>query len=150
MAKVYDVPADKFIEKLAGHLKNDKKIEPPTWSYFVKTGPHAEKIPQNKDWYYLRCASLIRKIYLHGPISVAELKSKYGGRKQRGYFLAHHVDASGAIIRTGLKQLENSGYLVKKPDGRIISDDGMKRADRLATEIHKELIKDVPELSRYS
>ncbi|HET9774624.1 MAG: 30S ribosomal protein S19e [Nitrososphaerales archaeon] len=150
MAKVYDVPADKFIEKLAGYLKNDKKIEPPSWSYFVKTGPHTEKIPQNKDWWYTRCASLLRKVYIHGPVSVADLKGVYGGKKQRGYNLAHHVDASGGIIRTGLKQLENSGYIVKKDKGRIISEDGMKRVDRLATELHKELQKDFPELGRYS
>ena len=123
MAKVYDVPSDRLIEKLATYLKNDKKIEPPSWSYFTKTGPHKEKIPQNKDWWYIRCASLLRKVYIHGPISVKDLRSKYGGNKQRGYFLAHHIDASGGIIRTGLKQLESSGYLVKKPHGRIISDD---------------------------
>ncbi|MDQ4017466.1 MAG: 40S ribosomal protein S19, partial [Thermoproteota archaeon] len=32
MAKVYDVPADKLIAKLADQLKKDKKIDPPTWS----------------------------------------------------------------------------------------------------------------------
>ena len=150
MAKVYDGPADGFIEKLATYLKNDKKIEPPSWSYFTKTGSHSEKIPQNKDWWYIRCASLLRKVYIYGPISVDDLKSKYGGNKQRGYSLAHHVDASGGIIRTGLKQLENSGYVVKKNAGRIISDDGMKRIDRIATELHKELQKIKPELGRYS
>jgi small subunit ribosomal protein S19e len=46
--------------------------------------------------------------------------------------------------------LESSGYVIKKNKGRIISDDGMKRADRIATEIHKELQKTNPELSRYS
>jgi small subunit ribosomal protein S19e len=46
--------------------------------------------------------------------------------------------------------LESSGYVVKKKHGRIVSDDGMKRVDRIATEIHKELQKTNPELSRYS
>ncbi|MEO9362920.1 MAG: 40S ribosomal protein S19, partial [Nitrososphaera sp.] len=40
MAKVYDVPADELIAKLAEQLKKDKKIEPPAWSAFVKTGSH--------------------------------------------------------------------------------------------------------------
>ena len=40
MAKVFDVPAEDLISKLSDHLKKDKKINPPEWSYFVKTGTH--------------------------------------------------------------------------------------------------------------
>ena len=151
MAKVYDVPADELIAKLAEQLKNDKKIVAPAWSPFVKTGSHAQRIPQNKDWWYVRCASLLRKVYLHGPLGVAELAVAYGGRKKVGYNLAHHRDAGGAIIRKALQQLEASGYVVKvNAKGRIISSEGMKKMDRLATEIHKELIKTMPQLQRYT
>ena len=151
MAKVYDVPADKLIARLADQLKRDKKIDPPAWSQFVKTGPHVQRIPQNRDWWYVRCASLLRKIYLHGPLGVADLKVAYGGRKKSGYNLAHHRDSSGAIIRNALHQLEASGYIVKvQSKGRIISSEGMKKMDRLATEIHKELVKTMPQLQRYA
>jgi small subunit ribosomal protein S19e len=151
MAKVYDVPADELIAKLAEQLKNDKKIVAPAWSPFVKTGSHAQRIPQNKDWWYVRCASLLRKIYLHGPLGVADLAVAYGGRKKVGYNLAHHRDAGGAIIRKALQQLEASGYVVKvNGKGRIISSEGMKKLDRLATELHKELIKAAPQLQRYA
>jgi small subunit ribosomal protein S19e len=34
--------------------------------------------------------------------------------------------------------------------GRLISSEGMKKMDRLATEIHKELIKVTPQLQRYA
>ena len=151
MAKVYDVPADELIAKLAEQLKSDRKIEPPAWSAFVKTGPHAERMPQNKDWWYVRCASLLRKVYLHGPVGVADLKVAYGGRKQIGYNLSHHKDAGGAIIRKALQQLEAAGYIVKiQRKGRMVSSEGMKKMDRLATEIHKELVKAVPQLQRYA
>lgn len=151
MAKVYDVPADELIAKLAEQLKNDKKMEGPAWSPFVKTGSHAMRIPQNKDWWYTRCASLLRKVYLHGPLGVADLKVAYGGRKKVGYNLAHHRDAGGAIVRKALQQLEASGYIVKmQGKGRLISSEGMKKMDRLATEIHKELIKVEPQLQRYA
>jgi small subunit ribosomal protein S19e len=151
MAKVYDVPADKLIVKLADQLKKDKKIEPPAWSPFVKTGSHVQRIPQNKDWWYVRCASLLRKIYLHGPLGVTELQVAYGGRKQIGYNLAHHKNSGGAIIRKALHQLEASGYIVKlQGKGRVISSEGMKKMDRLATEIHRELVKTVPQLQRYA
>jgi small subunit ribosomal protein S19e len=150
MAKAYDIPADKLVTRLTEHLRKEKKIEPPNWVAFVKTGAHTEKIPQNRDWWYIRCASLLRKVYIHGPISVSDLKSEYGGKKQNGHILAHHKDSSGAIVRKALQQLETAGYLVKKSRGRLISDNGMKKIDRLATEIHKEIIKTMPELQRYA
>jgi small subunit ribosomal protein S19e len=79
------------------------------------------------------------------------LKVDYGGRKKIGYNLAHHKDAGGAIIRKALQQLEASGYIVKvQGKGRILSSEGMKRLDRLATEIHKELVKEIPQLQRYA
>jgi small subunit ribosomal protein S19e len=150
MAKAYDIPANNFIDRLSEQLKKEKKIEPPGWSAFVKTGAHTEKIPQNKDWWYARCASILRKVYIHGPIGVSDLRSEYGGNKQAGYNLAHHKDAGGAIIRKALQQLEVAGYVVKKGRGRLVSDEGMKKVDKLATEIYKEIIKTNPELQRYA
>ncbi len=150
MAKVFDVPADNLISRLSDQLKKDKKINPPEWAYFVKTGSHAEKIPQNKDWWYTRCASLVRKVYLHGPIGISDLKSYYGGRKRISYNLDHHRDAGGAIIRKALQQLEASGYIEKRTKGRIISNEGMKRVDRIATEIFKETSKGNKDLERYA
>src|ERR1051325_11278046 len=149
MAKAYDVPAEDLIEKLTEQIKKEKKIQPPDWAVFVKTGVHAEKIPQNKDWWYTRCASLIRKVYVHGPIGVSELRSEYGGRKQIGYNLDHHRDAGGAIIRKALQQLEAAGYISKKKEGRMMTDEGMKKLDRLSTDIHNEIVKIAPELQRY-
>jgi small subunit ribosomal protein S19e len=150
MAKAYDIPADDLIMKLAEQLKKDKKIESPSWAAFVKTGAHTEKTPQNKDWWYTRCASLLRKVYIHGPIGVSDLKSEYGGRKQVGYNLSHHKDAGGAIIRKALQQLEVAGYVVKKNKGRLVSEEGMKRIDRVATELYKEIIKTSQEMQRYA
>ena len=150
MAKIFDVPADDLISKLSEQLKKDKKINPPEWASYVKTGTHAEKIPQNRDWWYTRCASLVRKVYLHGPIGISDLKSYYGGRKRIGYNLDHHKDAGGAIIRNALQQLEASGYVEKKSKGRSISSEGMKRVDRLATEIFKEISKLNKDLERYA
>ena len=150
MAKAYDIPADDLIMKLAEQLKKDKKIESPSWTAFVKTGAHTEKIPQNKDWWYTRCASLLRKVYIHGPIGVSDLKIEYGGRKKIGYNLSHHKDAGGAIIRKALQQLEVAGYIVKKNKGRLVSEEGMKRIDRVATELYKEIIKTSQEMQRYA
>ena len=150
MAKAYDVSAHDLITRLAEQLKKEKKIETPEWGAFVKTGTHVEKIPENKDWWYTRCASILRKVYVHGPISISDLKSEYGGRKRIGYNLDHHKDAGGAIIRKALQQLEYAGYITKKKEGRLITEEGMKKVDRVATEIYKEIIKTVPGLERYA
>jgi small subunit ribosomal protein S19e len=151
MVKVYDIPADLFIKRLAEQLKNDSNIAPPSWAPFVKTGSHAIRTPQNKDWWHVRCASLLRKVYIHGPIGLSDLKSVYGGRKKTGYALAHHRDAGRAVIRKALQQLESAGYIAKiNGKGRTLTHEGMKRLDGLGKEIHKELIKVSPELKRYA
>lgn len=150
MAKVYDVPADVLISRLADILKNED-IPAPSWTPFVKTGVHADKPPQNRDWWYTRCASLLRKIYLHGPIGINELCKEYGGGKPHGYGAAHHRDAGGAIIRNAIHGLEKLGYLDKvEKKGRVASKQGMQKLDKLATEILKELVVENPQLKVYS
>ena len=150
MAKVYDVPADKLIERLSLTLKSED-IPAPSWIPFVKTGAHADKPPQDREWWYARCASIMRKIYLNGPIGINALRNDYGGGRPSGYGAAHHKDASGAIIRNAIQGLEKLGYLEKvEKKGRIISKQGMQKLDRLATEILKELIVQTPQLKIYS
>ena len=150
MAKVYDVPADVLITRLSEILKNED-IPAPEWSLFVKTGTHAEKPPQNSDWWHVRCASILRKIYLHGPISVNELRSMYGGGRPVGYGAAHHKDASGAIIRNAIHGLEKLGYVKNiERKGRILTKQGTQKLDKLATEILSELIAKEPGLKIYS
>ena len=103
MPTPYDVPASTLINKLAQHLKdNIDRLTPPKWATFVKTGAHAERPPENPDWWYTRCSSLLRKIYLKGPIGLAHLRSKYGGRVDRGVKPEHAGRGGGAILRTAL------------------------------------------------
>lgn len=150
MAKVYDVPADALISELTGILKGED-IAVPDWTFFVKTGVHADKPPHESDWWHTRCASLLRKIYLHGPIGVNELRKEYGGGKPRGYGAAKHRDASGAIIRTAVHELEKLGYVEKvEKKGRVLSKQGMQKLDRLATEILSRLSAENPALKVYS
>ena len=92
---------------------------------------------------------MLRKVYINGPIGISDLRSEYGGKKQAGYNIAHHKKAGGAIVRKALQQLEVAGYITKKSKGRTISDEGMKKVDRMATEIYKNLANSRPELQRY-
>jgi len=150
MAKVHDVPADVLISKLTDILKNED-IPAPIWTSFVKTGSQADRPPHEKDWWYTRCASILRKIYLHGPIGINDLRKEFGGGKPVGYGAAHHRDAGGAIIRNAIHGLEKLGYVEKvEKKGRVVTKQGMQKLDHLATEILKELIAENQQLKVYS
>jgi len=151
MPTPYDVPASMLIERLAQYLKNNvDSITPPDWAPFVKTGVHKERPPENPDWWYVRCASLLRKIYLKGPIGVERLRSEYGGRKDRGVRPEHTRKGSGAIIRNALKQLEEAELVeTLNGRGRVITSKGRRLLDLLSTEIKRELEKEIPELKIY-
>lgn len=143
MVTVKDVPADKLIARLKEELKQIKEIQPTTWSYFVKSGVHKERPPQQEEFWYIRSASVLRRIYLNGSVGTERLRSYFGGSKRRGHKPAHFRKASGAIIRKILQQLEIAGLIEKTQDnkGRIISNKGRKFLDRIAYEVSKEVSK---------
>lgn len=151
MITPHDVPAPKFIEKLAKYLKeNVDEVNPPAWASIVKTGSNVQKQPQNPDWWYIRCASLLRKIYVHGPIGIEKLRAEYGGRKDFGVKPEHTVKAGGAIIRKALQQLEAAGLIeTHKPRGRVMTRKGRKLLQEIAEDTKKELIKKLPALEKY-
>lgn len=151
MITPYDVPASKFIEKLATYLReNMDEITPPPWANYAKTGSQVQKQPQNPDWWYIRCASLLRKIYVHQPIGIEKLKADYGGRKDFGVTPEHTVKAGGAVIRKALQQLEAAGLVeTSKPLGRKVTREGRKLLQEIAEELQKEMVKQIPELQKY-
>jgi small subunit ribosomal protein S19e len=150
MTTAHEVPQDLLIARLTDHLRHVSQVSQPNWTAFAKTGSHAARQPNEKDWWYTRCASLLRKIYIHGPIGVSELESDYGGRKEIGYSVGHHRDAGGSAIRKAIQQLEAAGLVAKQGrKGRILTSKGVSLVDRNSTEILKELAKSKPELARY-
>ncbi|MCJ7430586.1 30S ribosomal protein S19e [Candidatus Bathyarchaeota archaeon] len=146
-----DVPAPKLIERLAKHMKqNIDQLTPPSWANIVKTGAHVEKQPQNPDWWYIRCASLLRKIYVHGPIGLEKLRADYGGGKGFTVTPNHVAKAGGAILRKALQQLEAAGLIqTSKPHGRRVTREGRRLLQEMAEEISRELVKQLPELEKY-
>ncbi|HID17902.1 TPA: 30S ribosomal protein S19e, partial [Candidatus Bathyarchaeota archaeon] len=141
MPTVYDVPADLLISRVAKYLKeNVDEVVAPAWAMFAKTGPHRERPPQNPDWWYVRCASLLRKLYIHGSLGVSRLRTEYGGRQRKGRSSEHSKKAGGSAIRKPLQQLERAG-LVEKVDkeGRRLSREGIKLLDKVAAEILREI-----------
>ena len=146
MTTVFDVPADLLIEKVAEEFKENDKINSPAWSNYVKTGVHKERKPENADWWYVRCASIIRRVYIDGPVGVMSLRTFYGGKKDRGVTPEVFRKGSGAIIRNALHQLEDAGFVEKVEGGRVVSPKGRSFLDKTSGEI----IRDIPELAKYN
>lgn len=105
------VNQQKLVYALANELKTVIKM--PEWAKYVKSGTHRETLPRHPDWWYIRAASILRITYKQGPVGVNKLRTRYGGRKNRGYKPDRFALAGGKIIRTVLQQLETA-ELVKQ------------------------------------
>ena len=64
MATIYDVDPGKLIKSLSEELKKVEQIKAPEWGKFVKTGCGKERPPRERDWWHIRTASVLRKIYI--------------------------------------------------------------------------------------
>lgn len=140
MTIVYDVDAQELILKTAEELKKIPEIKAPSWAAFVKTGMHKERPPVNNNWWYVRTASVLRIVYRLGPVGVSKLRTKYGGKKNRGHKKEHFYKGSGSILRKSLQQLEKAGFVkfaekgVHK--GRVITPKGKSFLDKIASQIY--------------
>ncbi|MBU1201723.1 MAG: 30S ribosomal protein S19e [Nanoarchaeota archaeon] len=123
---LFEVSQNELIEKTAQELK--KVIHMPSWSPFVKTGVHKQRPPIDNDWWYVRAAAVLRKIYVLGPIGVSKLRTLYGGRKNRGVKPERFYRGSGSVIRKILQQLEEAKLIKQdvkgKHKGRVITPKG--------------------------
>ncbi len=151
MVNALEVPADMLIKRVAEKLKQYEQIKPPAWAFFAKTGVHKEKPPEDPDWWYVRAASMLRKMYKSGePIGIETFRTIYGGRQNRGVAPEHFRKGSGSVVRKILQQLEAAGLVVKVPGkGRTLSPAGRSLLDKTAKEIMEELVKERPELEIY-
>ena len=141
MATIYDVDASELIKKASDKLKDIEFIKAPKWAPFVKTGAGKERPPILGDWWYMRTASILRKVYILGPIGVSKLKRKYGGKKNRGHKPEKFYPGSGNIIRKVLQQLEKAGLIIQVEKGvhkgKVITPKGKKFLDSIANEVSK-------------
>jgi small subunit ribosomal protein S19e len=132
MITPYDVPPMEMIRETAKVLKEEKVVEPLDWTPFVKTGGDREKMPTDPDWWYLRSASLLRKLYFHGPMGIPTLRRKYGGKKNRGHNPDQKGRGSGAVLRKALQQLEKAGLIAKTKEGRVLTPKGISLLDGIS------------------
>lgn len=151
MVTFYDVPADALIEELADRLEG--RLEEPAWMAFAKTSPAKEFPPEQENFWFIRAASILRKVAMKGPIGVSRLSTEYGARSEGTNRYrnrpAHRVDGSRKLIRTILQQLEDEDLLLlEEGAGRRVAPDGLALLDEAAQAVHSAL--DRPELERYA
>ncbi len=133
MVTAYDVEPNKLIAKAAEKLK-EMKIEKPAFVGLVKTGSHAQRPPQDEDFWYVRCASILRQAYVNDAVGINRLRRHYGGKKSRGVRPNVHAPAGGSTIRKAMQQLEKAGLLAKQKTGRVLTAKGRKLLDAAAKE----------------
>jgi small subunit ribosomal protein S19e len=135
MTTVFDASADHLIRKVAEELRKHKEITPPPWAAFAKTGAHKEMPPEDPDWWFVRAAAVLRRVYVDGPLGVERMRSFYGGKKNRGSKPNAFRKGSGSILRKSLQQLEAAGLVVHDKTGRKVSPAGMAFLDSIAHEV---------------
>jgi small subunit ribosomal protein S19e len=145
MTTMYDVPSSNLISSVSAKLKKTKKIAPPEYMKYAKTGPSREHQPAQDDWWYTRCASILRKLYDNGPIGINRLAQVYGGKKNRGMKPERRVRGSGSIIKDALSQLESIELVQATKKGRVLTPKGASLLDKTAHELKKSM----PELKKY-
>jgi len=133
---VFDVHATDLIEEIAKDLKSEKfKLKKPAFTEFIKTGAQAERAPQREDWYYVRCASILYRIYKEGTLGVGSLRTYYGGKKNRGVKPHQFRKASGKVIRKAMQDLEALELIKKAGTGREISPKGQSYLVKKSVEV---------------
>lgn len=133
---VKDVCPHEFIKALAAHLKKGGKLKVPEWVDLVKTSKSKELAPYDPDWYYIRAASVLRRVYLRRGMGVGLLARVYGGRKRRGSKPSHFARSSASVARKILQGLEQLNLVEKDNNGgRSITIQGRRDLDRIAHQV---------------
>lgn len=127
---MHDVDQGKLVFALGTELKRQHVVSPPDWAHFAKTGHHRERTPLQDDWWYIRAGSILRAVALYGPVGTQKLRTKYGGRKNRGVAPDKFYRAGGNHIRKILQQLESAKLIAQEErgvhKGRVVTPLGRK------------------------
>jgi small subunit ribosomal protein S19e len=149
MTTVFDIPPAVLINKTAEELKAFEPITPPEWASFAKTGVHKQAPPNQENWWYIRAASILRRVYIDGPVGVQRMRTFYGGNRDRGSNPSQFRKGSGSVLRKALQQLEEAGLIERAGTGRIVSAKGRSFIDGIANDLKASMAETVPDLAKY-
>ena len=127
MNDIRAIQSQKYNSILADALKKIPEFEKPEWVDFVKSSTSKQRPIAEVDFWHKRAASILRQIYIKGIVGVERLRTRYGGRKDRGQRPPEFRKGSGKIIRVILQQAEKAGLIEKvkeKKSGRKLTEKG--------------------------
>jgi small subunit ribosomal protein S19e len=127
MVDIRSIEPGKYNSLLAEALKKFPEFEKPEWADFVKSGTNRSRPIQDVDFWHKRVASILRQLYVRGTVGVQRLRTRYGGRKNRGVRPSEFRKSSGKIIRVILQQCDKAGLTEKSSDkksGRKLTNKG--------------------------
>ena len=127
MTDIRTIESHKYNSMLASALKEVDEFKKPEWIDFVKTSTHKQRPSTEEDFWHKRAASILRQIYIKGIVGVERLRTRYGGRKNRGQRPPEFRKGGGKIIRIILQQAEKAGFVEKvkeKKSGRKLTEKG--------------------------
>jgi len=150
MTTVYDVPPKELINAVAKKLQDEDTIIIPEANLYSRTGINKENPPMEKDWWYTRCASILRKIYINDVVGIERLRAEYGGKRDKGSKPYRASRGSGSIVRRAVQQLEKAGYITRiKGKGRVLTPKGRSFLDNTSNEVMNKIQDYYPELKKY-
>lgn len=138
--QVYDTNPQEYNLKLARALKKIPEFKEPEWVKFVKSSPSKQRPIEDEDFWYKRAASILRQIYKKKIVGVNRLRTKYGGRKSRGFKPEEYRKSGGKIIRTILQQSDLAGLTEAVKDIKGVRN---RKHGRQITEKGKKFLEDI-------
>ncbi|XP_063708286.1 small ribosomal subunit protein eS19A [Culicoides brevitarsis] len=133
---VKDVDQDKIVKGVALFLKKSGKLKVPDHIDLIKTAKYKELAPYEPDWFYIRCASILRRLYHRSPAGITQITRIYGGRQRNGVRPSHFCRSDSSAVRKAIQALENVKMIEKHPDGgRKLTSQGQRDLDRIAAQI---------------
>lgn len=131
-----DVDQHHFVKAFSAFLKKTGKMKCPDWVDLVKTAKFKELSPNDPDWFYVRCAALVRHIYIRSPVGVGAVSKIFGGRKSNGVRPSHWCAGNNGVARRALQALEQLKLIEKCDGGRRLTVQGRRDLDRIAAQVY--------------
>ncbi|XP_037078975.1 40S ribosomal protein S19-like [Pollicipes pollicipes] len=119
---------------------NSGKVKVPDWADIVKTSIARELAPYDRDWFYIRTASIARHLYMRPNAGIGALRKIFGGRKRNGVRPNHFQVCHGNHLRKAVQQLEALRMVEKTPEGgRRLTNQGRRDLDRIASQVYRKM-----------
>ena len=81
MTTYRDVHVDLLLDEVVRAFESNGSIKAPNWAHFAKTGRGRQRSPDQADWWSRRCAAVLRKVAMDGPIGTNHLAQAFGQRR---------------------------------------------------------------------